>query len=345
VLLNSLVVTMTLNTTENAESGSKPKLNKESLVDPEPIDPHRDGKHNQTNEHGAAAPSHHHDHHHHETWYYAPPHQRQRWGDTQVAPHTNWGDLFFDVFYVAAAYNIGNLLKEMPSPRGLLYAAGVFFPIMNLWSFKVYYDSRFYYLNDYYHRVYEVFLLCVLATVVLHIRPVSVLSYPSKYPDMFIFCLSTNVGYLFAMGRLLEVVFCFHFMKKQTGLHPEAASSCLRDVLGHVVAFGCVVSATVYSGIQYFSNTDLLDASKLSESYNDDATNSTDTYNTTASINDSHLRSVAESNSTNSSSLYDSSDEPDTIPVWLLLGGIFSSCAWFFLLKIYFSIHLEDHKR
>jgi hypothetical protein len=27
--------------------------------------------------------------------------QRQRWGDTQLHPHTNWGDVFFDLFYVA----------------------------------------------------------------------------------------------------------------------------------------------------------------------------------------------------------------------------------------------------
>jgi hypothetical protein len=28
---------------------------------------------------------------------YSPPRQRQRWGDTQVLPRVNWGDLFFDV--------------------------------------------------------------------------------------------------------------------------------------------------------------------------------------------------------------------------------------------------------
>ena len=30
------------------------------------------------------------------------PHQRQRWGDSQLHPHKNWGDVFFDLFYVAA---------------------------------------------------------------------------------------------------------------------------------------------------------------------------------------------------------------------------------------------------
>jgi hypothetical protein len=37
---------------------------------------------------------------------YRPPKQRQRWGQQQVLPRVNWGDLFFDLFYVAAAYNV-----------------------------------------------------------------------------------------------------------------------------------------------------------------------------------------------------------------------------------------------
>ena len=38
--------------------------------------------------------------------WYLPPVQRQRWKDGQTLPHVNWGDLFFDLFYVAAAYNL-----------------------------------------------------------------------------------------------------------------------------------------------------------------------------------------------------------------------------------------------
>jgi hypothetical protein len=38
--------------------------------------------------------------------FYRPPKQRQRWGQTQVLPRVNWGDLFFDLFYVAAGYNV-----------------------------------------------------------------------------------------------------------------------------------------------------------------------------------------------------------------------------------------------
>ena len=51
---------------------------------------------------------HHHSHDSHDEEddsmaFYFPPRQRQRWGDSQHAPHTDWGDIFFDLFYVAAA--------------------------------------------------------------------------------------------------------------------------------------------------------------------------------------------------------------------------------------------------
>ena len=71
--------------------------------------------------------------------FYAPPVQRQRWGEDQVLPHVNWvrtsfnlsspsrwshkahvsaptfslqGDLFFDLFYVGMAYNLGVMLTS-----------------------------------------------------------------------------------------------------------------------------------------------------------------------------------------------------------------------------------------
>ena len=37
---------------------------------------------------------------------YSPPVQRQRYGDDKVLPHVGWGDLFFDLFFVGAAYNL-----------------------------------------------------------------------------------------------------------------------------------------------------------------------------------------------------------------------------------------------
>ena len=40
------------------------------------------------------------------TPWYLPPIQRQRWGEDQDLPHIDWGDWFFDLFYVGAAFNL-----------------------------------------------------------------------------------------------------------------------------------------------------------------------------------------------------------------------------------------------
>ncbi len=40
------------------------------------------------------------------TWC-SPPAQQIRWGADQHLPHVDWMDLFFDLFYVAAVYNLG----------------------------------------------------------------------------------------------------------------------------------------------------------------------------------------------------------------------------------------------
>lgn len=61
---------------------------------------------------------HHNDNEHHsgggdERRLYNHPMQRQKWGDPQVLPHTDWGATFFDLFYVAAYVTpITNMCKD-----------------------------------------------------------------------------------------------------------------------------------------------------------------------------------------------------------------------------------------
>jgi hypothetical protein len=105
----------------------------------------------------------------------------------------NWGDLFFDLFYVAAAYNVGNIIKYSPTSQGFLYFVGCFWAVMYMWLDKMHYDARFYTHDDIYHRLFEVAVLVVLATAVLHIRPVEFLSSPSVFVDMFAYCLACVV--------------------------------------------------------------------------------------------------------------------------------------------------------
>ena len=52
---------------------------------------------------------HHGVHHHDEVPMYTRPHQRQKWGEAQILPHTNFGDTFFDLFYVAGYVDGGKV--------------------------------------------------------------------------------------------------------------------------------------------------------------------------------------------------------------------------------------------
>ena len=273
-----------------------------------------------------APPSHQQQHSHHhnsdETSFYAPPHQRQRWGDTQVAPHTNWGDLFFDVFYVAAAYNLGNLLKDTPSKEGLLYTAGIFFPIMNIWSYKAYYDGRFYYVNDYYHRIYEIFFLVSIATMILHIRSYEVLSHPKQHPDMFIFCLSASIAFTIAFGRYVEIIICVKFFPRHaSGLHIEAYATAIFDAIGYAMSMAWLIAATIYSGMQYFSDK-YIASDNTSEYFNE-------TKYATISQADDHNSSRFLAASEYTAETQDVSDSPDDMPIWLLFGATFSAIAYF----------------
>ena len=123
--------------------------------------------------------------------FWTPPRQRQRWGDDDMLPHVNWGDLFFDLFYVASAYNLSYVLFNDPSTLGLLYYIGLFGPILLEWFTRTFFDARFSWSDDPYHTSFEIVHLCMLALSVVHIRPVSSMSDPSQ-PDMFSYSVRTE---------------------------------------------------------------------------------------------------------------------------------------------------------
>lgn len=316
-------------------------------------------QHDHHHHHNSSDPAHAHEHEHDpgDISFYAPPRQRQRWGDPQVAPHTNWGDIFFDLFYVAAAYNLGNVLREDPTATGLLYTAGLFLPIVNLWAFKTFYDARFYYADDYWHRLYEIALLLALATAVLHIRPVQILSNPAAHPDMFVFCLGLCAAFYLALGRLLEIMLCQRLFQT-AGLHPEAFVATRRDALGNMLAGAFFTAAAVYSGLQYFGEAHsaaeygFLDGAAAAAEEGSNATTTEYNSSSTAAAsenegyNDHHMRFLA-ATATSEPSPYSTitkATEPDNIAIWLLLGGTFASVARFLQIVACFSLRKEDHK-
>ncbi|KAL7539976.1 hypothetical protein ACHAXR_009774 [Thalassiosira sp. AJA248-18] len=114
---------------------------------------------------------------------YSPPVQRQRWGEDQMLPHVNWGDLFFDLFYVAAAYNLGSMLTTAMNSehwlRGCIYYVGTFGPLWGTWEVSMFHESR-YTSVDYAHRLFEVVRYLFVSTAVLHVKTVDLLGDPKS---------------------------------------------------------------------------------------------------------------------------------------------------------------------
>jgi Bacterial low temperature requirement A protein (LtrA) len=178
---------------------------------------------------------------------YSPPRQRQKWGDTQVLPRVNWGDLFFDLFYVAATYNVSNIIFDSPNKEGLLYAAGTFLPVMGIWSQKTYYDARYVTEADVFHRLLTIFILVVLGVAVSHIRPVTSLSDAAGESSIFVFTLMLVVERLFALTLYMEVYF------RGVG-QKQIKSASLRDARLHTFSLPFYVAAMSIAAIEYFGD-------------------------------------------------------------------------------------------
>jgi hypothetical protein len=267
-------------------------------------------------------------------------------------PHTNWGDIFFDLFYVAAAYNLGNLLRQAYAAIGLLYAAGLFFPIQNLWAYKMMYDSRYYFADDVWHRGYELAVLMALATAVSNIRSVDILAHAADSIDLFLYALAITIGYALAMGRLIEICACYQWSQSSrarsnptkqgnndnseendNGLYPEAYVACRRDLLGMCGTMVFLVAATIYTGVLYFGNSDR--HSKSDPEYAENIpTNATET------ADDSHrFRWMAES-----AEHEENQEKEDHLAIWLLLSAIFINLVWWVVVAVSLTHRSVDRK-
>jgi hypothetical protein len=155
--------------------------------------------------------------------------------------------LFFDLFYVAATYNVSNLVVLRPDGWGLLYAAGTFWSIMNMWSAKTYYDSRFVTESDLYHRLISIVPLVILAVAVLHIRPVEVLSHPADEPSIFVFCLMLVLDRVLWTMQAVELYF---FGVGQKALKETAK----REFLSSNFCLPFYLAATIVAAQEYFGD-------------------------------------------------------------------------------------------
>jgi hypothetical protein len=129
--------------------------------------------------------------HHHVVPLYSPPIQRQRWNEDTLLPHVNWGDLFFDLFYVAMAYNLGAMLTTSMNSqhwlRGIIFYIGTFGPLWTTWESSMMYESR-YTVVDYAHRLFEVIRYLFVSTAIIHVKSVELFTDLSSTETLLFTC-------------------------------------------------------------------------------------------------------------------------------------------------------------
>jgi hypothetical protein len=117
----------------------------------------------------------------------------------------------------------------------------------------MYHTSRFYVVDDIFHRLFEVASLLSLASAVLHIRTVPIMSDPAHNVDMFAFSLSVAIAHALAFVRAAEIMICQWWFKTK-GLYPESFYNSQRDCVWVGIPTLFFLAASIYSGIEYYGS-------------------------------------------------------------------------------------------
>lgn len=178
--------------------------------------------------------------------WYQRPYQMVHWDEPQQHPHTNWFDLFFDLIFVATAYQLGSLLSSSVDGLGFLFFATIFFSMLANWQNKLQYDSRFD-SDDLFHKVVDLAEALLVAIAALHIP-----GFNSSSPVLDFQILSTGHAWGFALAscalRLLNLI--RYVEVYLLGLiSPKARSSVLITSAMHFGSF------TLYGVSLVFSNS------------------------------------------------------------------------------------------
>lgn len=217
------------------------------------------------------------------------------------------------------------MLRDEPTARGLLYFVGCFLPLIALWTLKLFYDARYFVGDDVYHTLYEVISLLALATSVLNIRTVAILSDPTK-KDMLVYIVGIVISYVLAIGRYVEVMICQRLGRN--GLYPEAGHASLRESLWMGFACICYLAAAIVAGVslgEYPSNP----------VYNDNHTTYNNETYQNETYSDDHHRFLAPD---------ESSIRVDDRPIYVVLGAALASQAAMSLMVLVYMSMVEDHK-
>jgi len=158
--------------------------------------------------------------------------------------------LFFDLFYVAAAYNLGiMLISAMNSEdwlRGIIYFVGIFGPLYVTWETDLYYESR-YTVIDYSHRLFAVIRFMFVSFAVLHIKPLDLLG-DSKSVEAFSLTLSIFLESLMHMG--LNVELCYWGQGDRVAIRNHTARKIKHQLVPTSLTY---MAAMVVAAVLYFA--------------------------------------------------------------------------------------------
>lgn len=240
-----------------------------------------------------------------------------------------------------------NILVDTPSATGVLYFLGCFLSIMQLWLNKTFFDARF--VNsgdDLYHRVWEILYLSALASAILHIQPVAVMSDTFASADMFAFALSLAVAQLLFVVRFVDLA-CFG-----RGQRDVLKVLAWREGSMMCVAMLVQAVAATLAGVDYFGPQ----GAGGNGGGGEYGTNSTGEYDggggghrwLAASASAGADHSSEQSSNTTTPYADDHADEAatNTVPIWLcLLVPVLFWLSWVFQTFILFPRDGYTHKK
>lgn len=152
---------------------------------------------------------------------------------------------FFDLFYVAAAFNLAMIMKDAITLESLLYFFCCYLTVITIWYEKLYVDSRFATDDNLYLRAIEAIHLIMLGLAIQHIRPVESMKYTCEYATTFTFTLSISLIYMLHIGTYFDLA--WHVVGG-----PEAVSNAKLSIQRKVLGALPVWVATCWAARDYY---------------------------------------------------------------------------------------------
>jgi len=192
--------------------------------------------------------------------FYDIPLQLQLWGSPVMDVQIKWNTYFFDLFFVAAAFNLGHLLmsglNEDDYDDTLLYVIGIYGGIYDIFLRASLYDSQFS-SSDYVHRIIELLRIFCLSMVVAYIGPIERMTDPT-YKNTFMMTLWFFLELLIRIALELELYF---FTKgDRIAIKNQSKRHLLMEILPVSVFYlAATIIARVLHTEQYDNLVDVLD--------------------------------------------------------------------------------------